>query len=115
MIFADECVHRLILELLSQSGYTFQRPPPGTRDEIVLQLSVQAGVVLLTGDKDFGDLTVRDGHPAIGVVLYRLPGVRPTDQAIRILEVLTTHKDLLHGNLVVIDRNRVRIRPLNGR
>ena len=47
---------------------------PGANDEDVLAWAVREARVLLTFDKDFGELAWRVGLPATsGIVLYRLP------------------------------------------
>jgi predicted nuclease of predicted toxin-antitoxin system len=47
---------------------------PGSKDDDILAWAVREGRVLLTFDKDFGELAWRVGLPASsGVVLFRLP------------------------------------------
>jgi predicted nuclease of predicted toxin-antitoxin system len=47
---------------------------PGSKDEAILAWAVRESRVLLTFDKDFGELAWRAGLPASsGIVLFRLP------------------------------------------
>ena len=52
---------------------------PGITDQDVLSRSLEDARVLLTFDKDFGELAWRCGLPATcGIVLFRLPALSPT-------------------------------------
>src|ERR1700746_1508904 len=47
---------------------------PGSKDEDVLALAVREERIILTFDKDFGELAWRTGLPvSTGIVLFRLP------------------------------------------
>lgn len=46
-----------------------------------------------------------------GIVLYRLPGLSPTDKANRIIEAFQSHSELFPGRFTVIALHQVRIRP----
>lgn len=59
---ADEGVDRQIVERLRQDGYEVlyvAEMSPGIMDEIVLMQSRTAASVLITSDKDFGELVFR--------------------------------------------------------
>jgi predicted nuclease of predicted toxin-antitoxin system len=61
---ADENLDRQIVERLRQDGYTVWYIPemePGISDDEVLDLANQEGALLLTSDKDFGELVFRLG------------------------------------------------------
>lgn len=68
--------------------------------------------MLLTVDKDFGELIFRSGKASIGVILYRLSGIPNTEKSDIILKVLQEHRVGLMRSFTVITRNRVRIRKL---
>ncbi|MDO9280403.1 MAG: DUF5615 family PIN-like protein [Pseudomonadota bacterium] len=57
---------------------------PSIADVDVLGRAVAGGRVLLTDDKDFGELVVLESRPHRGVVLLRLAGMRPVERARRI-------------------------------
>ena len=51
---------------------------PGSKDEDTLALAVREERIILTFDKDFGELAWRAGLPAsTGIVLFRLPAPAP--------------------------------------
>ena len=53
---------------------------PGSKDEDILALAVREERIILTFDKDFGELAWHAGLPASsGIVLIRLPMPRATE------------------------------------
>jgi predicted nuclease of predicted toxin-antitoxin system len=61
-ILADECIGRSIVERLRRDGFDVAwgaEECPGAKDEMVLARAVDARRVLLTVNKDFGEVTVR--------------------------------------------------------
>ncbi|MBU1744766.1 MAG: DUF5615 family PIN-like protein [Proteobacteria bacterium] len=54
---------------------------PGISDDTVLELANNEGSLLLTSDKDFGDLVFRLRRLSAGVVLIRLAGLTPAKKA----------------------------------
>lgn len=76
-LLADENLDRQIVERLRQDGHFVwyvAEMEPGISDDIVLNLANQEEALLLTGDKDFGELVFRLRRIALGVVLIRLSG-----------------------------------------
>jgi len=113
--FADECVARLIVEGLARHGFDIVDAKVecrGDNDERVLALAAAAGRVVITDDWGFGEMTVRFGQPAAGVIilsLYALSGGAREAYAIdRIIE----NADRSPGHLTIIEPGRIRIRPL---
>ena len=84
----------------------------GSSDEDVLARAQTEGRILLTHDKDFGDLAFHAGLPAnCGIILVRLGNLAPDVVAQRTAEVIGSRSDWA-GHLAVFDRRRVRMRPL---
>jgi predicted nuclease of predicted toxin-antitoxin system len=84
----------------------------GADDGTVLARSRSEARLLLTQDKDFGELAFRYGLPAeCGIILFRLTGADPEATTRRMLDVLAARGDWA-GNLAVITDDRVRMRPL---
>jgi predicted nuclease of predicted toxin-antitoxin system len=84
---------------------------PGTTDPDVLAWAAREERVLLTFDKDFGELARASALPAAcGVVLLRIPMLGPADVG-RLADLITARDDWA-GHFSVIEPGRVRMRPL---
>ena len=81
-------------------------------DQEVLSRAAAEGRILVTHDKDFGELAYRYGLPSsCGIVLFRLSGSTPEIDAARILVVLS--QDLsFEAHFCVVTEDRLRIRRL---
>jgi predicted nuclease of predicted toxin-antitoxin system len=85
--------------------------PPGLPDEEVLAIAVAENRILITNDRDFGDLIFRQHHPHTGVIYLRFPLDATAAQKIASLsELLVTHVHDLDKYLTVTPRGvRVRV------
>jgi predicted nuclease of predicted toxin-antitoxin system len=82
------------------------------RDEEILARAQLERRLIITHDKDFGELAFHWGLPAeSGVLLFRLSSVSPEADNQRIVEVLGSRDDWT-GHFAVVTDDRVRIRPL---
>lgn len=85
---------------------------PGARDPDVLAWAAREGRILLTFDKDFGELARRSALPRLcGVILLRLPMPMPGNVGQRVADLITARDDWA-GHFSVIEPGRVRMRPL---
>jgi predicted nuclease of predicted toxin-antitoxin system len=85
---------------------------PGISDYDVLAWAADEGRILLTFDKDFGELAKGSTLPATcGVVLLRLPMPKPGEVGHRLAELINGRDDWA-GHFSVIEPGRVRMRPL---
>lgn len=85
---------------------------PGTTDPDVLAWAAREERILLTFDKDFGELAKRSPLPrTCGVVLLRMPMPRPGDVGRRLADLIAARDDWA-GCFSVIEPGRVRMRPL---
>jgi len=50
-------------------------------DEEVLLLASDNSTLLVTADKDFGELIFRQGYVKHGIILYRLAGIPSSEKA----------------------------------
>ena len=93
--------------------------PGGLPDAEVLAIAHREGRILITDDRDFGELVFVHGRPHAGVIFLRLGENAPLDLKIARLDyVLTHHADEL-DQFLVVTRTSVRVRRLgdatNGR
>lgn len=79
-------------------------------DEEIIARAVGEVRILVTLDKDFGELAVVHRIPHAGIV--RLVGFRASDQGSKISEALDRYgSDLAQGAIVTVEPGRVRVRP----
>lgn len=83
---------------------------PGASDVEVLAWAVREARILLTFDKDFGELAGRASLPSnCGVVLLRMPMPRPADTGQRLADLINARDDWA-GHFSVIEPGRIRMR-----
>jgi predicted nuclease of predicted toxin-antitoxin system len=112
--FADESVDHPIVERLRADGHdvlAVAEMTPSIPDDTVLAHANQREDLLLTGDKDFGELVFRQHQVTAGVVLIRLAGLSAGAKAGIVSAAIREHgEELLHA-FTVISPGMVRIRP----
>jgi predicted nuclease of predicted toxin-antitoxin system len=112
---ADENFPRPALEALRKAGwevFSIAEDCPGISDEEVATLCAGQQRILLTFDKDFGELIFRRGLSAgSGVVLFRFTPESPEEAANVALALVESQRDL-QGSFCVVTRDRVRVRPM---
>lgn len=87
---------------------------PGSSDQEVLARAQAEERIILTFDKDFGELAFRFGLLATsGIILFRLPLLKPTSLISIVISVLAARSDW-SGLFTVVESDRIRIRPLPG-
>jgi len=114
-LLADECVAGSTVRSLRQAGLDvvwIAEAAPGVTDQEVLSLAYAAKRMVLTEDKDFGELTIRFGHQCLGLVLLALTDLTATERAVRTLAALDALGDKLIGHFVVVEQSRIRRRVL---
>ena len=83
-------------------------------DEEILAQAHTEQRVLITLDKDFGELAIRRGLPHSGIV--RLVNISARQQGAICQQVLTQYGDeLMRGAILTVESGRIRIRPGDGR
>jgi predicted nuclease of predicted toxin-antitoxin system len=82
---------------------------PGMPDREVLAVAIAEGRILVTNDRDFGELVFRRQLPHSGVILLRLSSTALHDAERRLARVIADHEPDLGEFLVVSDRG-LRIR-----
>jgi predicted nuclease of predicted toxin-antitoxin system len=114
-LLANENVPRLTVEALRAAGHDVvwaRTEMAGSGDEEVLSRAQTEGRILLTHDKDFGDLAFHAGLPATcGIRLIRLGNLPPDAIVNRTVQVIGSRSDW-SGNLCVVSERRIRMRPL---
>jgi predicted nuclease of predicted toxin-antitoxin system len=115
ILLADEGVEAQVVAALRRGGHdvTFVAElAPGISDDGVLALAGELRAVLVTSDKDFGELVVRQRRAVAGVVLVRLAGLAADEKAALVAAAVGKHQDELGGSFAVITPRAVRLRRL---
>ena len=83
--------------------------PHALKDTEVLAIAVREQRILITNDRDFGELIVRQKLPHAGVILFRLRDETLQTKQRWLMYVLTHHaQDVRH--FIVITDQKVRVR-----
>jgi|SRR5579864_1055185 len=112
---ADENVSRLVIERLRSAGFDVRsvaETKPGMPDHDVLAVADSDDRVLITEDRDFGELVVRQRFGIRGMILLQLDRLSHKAEADLVAETVSTHAGRVSGNLLVIEPARIRVRPL---
>lgn len=112
-LLADESVDRPIVEQLRKDGHDvlyISEMEPSIRDEVVLQRANEHQALLVTADKDFGELVYRQGFVHLGVILIRLTGLSPQTKAQIVSNVIGERAVEMPDAFTVISPGLVRIR-----
>jgi len=101
----DQSADARLIAWLTERGHDAVRigrdHPPGLPDEQVLAIARRDGRILITDDRDFGELVFRHRQPHAGVIYLRLASYSFALTTARLDDVLTNHADRLDRFLVV--------------
>ena len=114
-LLADENIDQRLVSSLRLAGisvYSVAESSPGITDEEVMRLSENLGALILTDDKDFGEIVFRKQRSCRGIVLLRLTGVDYSRKADHVIKVIDRYGSEMIGKFVVITAERVRMRKL---
>jgi predicted nuclease of predicted toxin-antitoxin system len=112
-LVADENVDGVIVERLREDGHEVSwiaEAAPATSDPRVLEMARSQAAVLVTADRDFGELVFRQGLASYGVLLIRLHGLLPDEKARRISAAVRAHSAALPRAFTVVTPSSIRIR-----
>lgn len=110
--FADESCDFAVVKALRAAGYdvkTAKEMCAGADDDIVAQLAIKEDRLLLTEDKDFGQLVYAGSHLSIGVLFLRFPGNARSLMAETVVKLIKERNTTLKSRFVVIQPGRIRI------
>jgi predicted nuclease of predicted toxin-antitoxin system len=81
----------------------------GTFDEDVLNRAVEGNRILITNDKDFGELVFRSGQPHHGVLLFRLKNENAPNLVNVLTSLLEQHSNHIAGQFATVREDRLRL------
>ena len=108
----DECTGPGVANWLKNRKHdvvSIYEESPGLEDDRILQKAVMEERIIITNDKDFGEMVFRENKSHCGIILLRLKDDR-TSNKIKTLEVIIDkYSDQLLNNFVVISETTIRI------
>lgn len=81
----------------------------GADDREVIQKAFEQNCILITNDKDFGELVFREKKPHKGVILLRLEDERATNKISVLKHLLEKYEKSIPGCFIVVTETSVRI------
>lgn len=109
-LIVDESTGRKLANIIKQAGYdvVFSLDVlSGANDLQLLDLAEREKCVLITDDKDFGELIFRLNRPSSGVILLRMP-----KDPLKRFEGIKDILDKAEGKFIVVKEGQIRIRDL---
>lgn len=107
----DECTGPVVASWLKTKGfdvYSVAENSPGITDDEVLKKAVIEKRILITNDKDFGEMIFKNNLPHEGVIFMRLTDERSLNKIAVLEKLLEEQPLLLTGNtffMVVTEKN----------
>jgi len=111
--FVDSGVGRGVENWLRDNGYDVacvQDINPHLLDKEILRMAIPEGRMVITTDKDFGELACNLGLLRAGILLLRLEGESSLEKVHIIESILTRYADRLSGRFCVVQKGTLRIR-----
>jgi predicted nuclease of predicted toxin-antitoxin system len=105
------------IKVLRKYGYdviSVSEDFPSVEDSEVILYAQQKRCVILTFDRDYGELIYHYGFFAFGVVYFRFEPEYPEEPAEQLLKILDLGEIELLNKFTVVERDRIRQRKIGG-
>ena len=112
-LLIDENAPRSVVETLKKYKFDLlwiREHHRGMKDEEIIQLSLSQDRIVLTFDKDFGELTYRLKMNAPGIILVRITNNKICEE--KVLKLLKAYGDSLKGYFTVLTETKIRRRKI---
>jgi predicted nuclease of predicted toxin-antitoxin system len=114
---ANENFPLLSVRLLREAGHrvvSIIQEAPGGKDEDILKRAHTEKLIILTFDRDYGELIYRhQALPPAGVVYFRFAPATPSEPAEILLNVMDKADLSVIGKFTIVERGRIRQRSLH--
>ena len=113
-LLADENIPKKTVEALKQREIdiiSVVDSSPGLSDRAVIELANNENRVIVTFDKDFGELVFRERLEARGLILLRLAPISPEHIAERIAHIMVQEIPI-ENKIIVVREDSVRVTTL---
>lgn len=112
-VLVDVSAGNVIVDWFRQNGHdttAVRDRDPRMDDLVILAWSVSEQRLVVTMDKDFGELVYHSGEAHAGVLLLRLESATSSEKVRVVEEIVKTYGDQLVGTFAVYQNGRLRIR-----
>ena len=114
---ANENFPLLSVRRLREAGHqvvSIIQESPGSKDEDILARANTESLIILTFDRDYGELIYRhQALPPAGVVYFRFAPATPSEPADILINIMKRGFLSLSGKFTIIEKGRVRQRSLH--
>jgi predicted nuclease of predicted toxin-antitoxin system len=115
-ILADENIEDAVVEWMRAGGHDVKKVGaslPSVKDRQVLAIAVAENRVLITYDRDFGDLVFRQRSMSTGIVLLRFSASKIAGRIVLLEQHWPDIESSSTGTFMVVSDDRVRVRRLD--
>lgn len=117
IFLADENIPLFVIKQLRKEGFkiiSVAEEYAGSRDEKILELSSKNKWIIITFDKDFGELVYKQKYEKpFGIIFLRVPP-KSQDYIFHIMKWLLLQTNIsFEGNFLVVNESKVRVIKLN--
>lgn len=109
----DVGVGNKVFDFLSEQGYdtlSVSTLDHSMSDVDILSIAEQDERMVITMDKDFGELVYRSGKNHRGVLLLRLEGATGQEKVVIVRQILESFADQIEDSFCVFQNGQLRIR-----
>lgn len=113
-ILADESIDAALVKRLRIEGWDVSyitEIKSGSSDVDVLNYAYNNNLLLITEDKDFGELAYRLKYKHRGICLIRLSGLTRSDRIDIVAKTFTMHNEKMADRFSVLTEKSLRIKP----
>lgn len=107
----DECTGPVVARWLRQQNhvvFSVYEEARGMDDEDIIAKAFDEDWILITNDKDFGEMVYRQRYPHKGVIFLRLDDERAANKIALLLRLLSAYSEQLTDRFVVVTETQVR-------
>lgn len=111
----DESTGRSVADFLEEKDYStvfVGEEMVGADDREIMKKAVEEDRIIVTNDKDFGQLAVKEGRDAKGIILLRLKIETPDNKVKTVRNLLDEHPEKIDGNLAVVKEDSIKLREI---
>ncbi len=114
MFLANENFPKPSIDILRNKGFlvtSIQEQMPGISDKDVIEIAVKENLIILTFDKDYGEIIFKHAAKSPpAVIFFREKGSSPQFAATILLSIINSQNIQFQNSFTVIERQNIRQR-----